>query len=284
MGFPVTEEQQLPVSYRLSSSGAVAYVTLNNPPVNAIGADARRLLVDAVDRAEKDGAKRVILSSTGRMFSAGADTREFDKPVAPPVLPDVFDRVENSSVPWIAALHGVTLGGGCELMLSCRYRIATPDAAIGLPEVNLGLVPGAGGTQRLPRLVGAEAALSMICSGAPVTADTALTIGLVEELAEDTVAAALAVPQEKLAATAPVGQRDAMPVLSIVSEKARKNALEAKLDATAPLRAIELIEQTAGMSLSQGQAAETEVFFELRDGEQSKAMRAAFFSARKSGK
>jgi len=137
--------------------GACGYVELANPPVNAINRAIRQGLLDAVDWAEAEGLERVILTGAGRGFAAGADAREFDRAPEPPHLPDVLSRIEASRVPWIAAVHGAALGGGAEVMLACRIRIARPDATIGLPEVTLGVVPGAGGTQRLPRLVGSGA-------------------------------------------------------------------------------------------------------------------------------
>ena len=128
------------------------FVVLNNPPVNAINREIRQGLLDAVDWAESEELERVILSGAGPAFAAGADAKEFDRAPEAPHLPDVLNRIESSTVPWIAALHGAVLGGGAELALACRYRVARSDASIGFPEVILGLVPGAGGTQRLPQI------------------------------------------------------------------------------------------------------------------------------------
>ena len=156
------------VSYR--RDGPVAFVTLDNPPVNAIGLAVRQELAAAIDWVNgQEHLDRVILCSGGRVFAAGGDAREFDAPPEPPHLPDLCDAIEASFVPWIAAIDGAALGGGLELTLACRYRIATPDATLGLPEVTLGVVPGAGGTQRLPRLVGVETALELIPTGKSVT-------------------------------------------------------------------------------------------------------------------
>ena len=158
--------------------GAVGFVKLNNPPVNAIGLDTRQGLIDALEwAAAQDGLSRIVLHGLDRAFAAGADAREFDAPPVAPHLPDVLNRIEACDVPWVAAITGVALGGGCELALACRYRIAKPGVLIGLPEVTLGVVPGAGGTQRLPRLIGLKAALDLISTGKPVSAERAEELG-----------------------------------------------------------------------------------------------------------
>ena len=174
------------------------FVMLNNPPVNAINQKMREDLVDAVTWAESEGLERVILSGMGRSFAAGADTKEFDQPAISPHLPDVVNRIETSTVPWIAAIHGTALGGGGELALGCRYRIARADATIGFPEVILGLVPGAGATQRLPRLVGLAEALKLIPTGKTISGKAAMTIGLVNAIDDDPVAAAKLIDQKIL--------------------------------------------------------------------------------------
>ena len=148
----------------------LAIATVDNPPVNALSQAVRAGLLDAVDRAERAGSKAVVLHCAGRTFIAGADIREFGKPAKDPWLPEVIDRIEAFERPVVAAIHGTALGGGLELALGCHYRIAVPSARVGFPEVLLGLIPGAGGTQRLPRLVGAEHALDMMISGKPVNA------------------------------------------------------------------------------------------------------------------
>ena len=134
--------------------GIYGFVVLNNPPVNAINCNIRQGLLDATDWAKSEGLERVILSGKGSCFAAGADAKEFDFAPVAPHLPDVLNCIESSTVPWIAALHGAVFGGGAELALACRYRVARSDASIGFPEVILGLVPGAGGTQRLSNIIG----------------------------------------------------------------------------------------------------------------------------------
>ena len=161
-------------------------VTINSPPVNALSQAVRDGLKRGVEAAEANGAvKAIVIICGGRTFIAGADISEFGKPPAPPYLPDVLDRIENASKPVVAAMHGTALGGGFEVALTAHYRIAVPSAKCGLPEIKLGLIPGAGGTQRLPRLIGVEKALDVILSGTPFGAREAKEWGVVDELAEE---------------------------------------------------------------------------------------------------
>ena len=170
----------------LTIEGDVATVTINSPPVNALSQAVRDGLKRGVEAAEANGAvKAIVIICAGRTFIAGADITEFGKPHAAPYLPDVLDLIENASKPVVAALHGTALGGGFEVALTAHYRIAVPSAKCGLPEIKLGLIPGAGGTQRLPRLVGVEKALDVILSGTPFGAREAKEWGVVDELAEE---------------------------------------------------------------------------------------------------
>ena len=163
--------------------GDVLVVVSNNPPVNALSAAVRNGLAEAVEQAAKDDSiKAVVIRCDGRTFFAGADITEFGKPAQGASLPDTIDRMEASNKPVVAAIHGTALGGGLEVALGCHYRVAVPSAKLGLPEVKLGLLPGAGGTQRLPRVVGVEAALPMIVSGEPIPAAKAQAIGLVDKI------------------------------------------------------------------------------------------------------
>ncbi|MGB2816491.1 MAG: enoyl-CoA hydratase/isomerase family protein, partial [Burkholderiaceae bacterium] len=151
--------------------GDVAVLQIDNPPVNGLGHPTRRTLAEGLERALDDAAvKAIVITGTDKVFSGGADIREFNTPaaLAAPNLLQLIEQVEASPKPVIAAINGVCMGGGLELSLGCNYRIATPDAAMGLPEVKIGLLPGAGGTQRLPRAVGAEKALRMITTGDPI--------------------------------------------------------------------------------------------------------------------
>ena len=155
------------VNYTLD--GSIALLTINNPPVNAASHAVRAGLIAALERAEAE-AQAVVIAGDGRTFVAGADISEFGKPPVPPILPDVCNRIEASPLPVIAALHGTTLGGGLEIALAAHYRVAVPETRLGLPEVTLGILPGAGGTQRLPRLIDATEALAMMLSGKGIPA------------------------------------------------------------------------------------------------------------------
>ncbi len=154
--------------------GSVAVITMNNPPVNGLGYDTRRAIADGIDKANADAAvKAIVITGAGKAFSGGADIREFGSPkaIAEPNLLSLIKQIEGSAKPIVAAMHSVVMGGGLELALGCHYRVASPGTLVALPEVKLGLVPGAGGTQRLPRAVGVETALNMIVSGEPVKSE-----------------------------------------------------------------------------------------------------------------
>src|SRR5690242_14586705 len=174
-----------PISTR--KHGDVLIVLSNNPPVNALGAAVRQGLVGAIEQAEADeSVKAVVIACEGQTFFAGADVSEFGTPKAfqQPMLPQVVDIIEACSKPVVAAIHGTALGGGLEVALACHYRVADPSAKLGVPEVKLGLLPGAGGTQRLPRVAGVEKALQMAATGTPISAREAYQVGLVDRLIE----------------------------------------------------------------------------------------------------
>ncbi|MGB5097375.1 MAG: enoyl-CoA hydratase/isomerase family protein, partial [Porticoccaceae bacterium] len=181
--------------------GEIGVITVANPPVNALSQPVRAGLKDAVQAGLADpGVKAMVLICDGATFIAGADIREFGKPLAAPSLVPVIDAMEASDKPIVAAIHGTALGGGLEVALGCHYRVAVPSARVGLPEVNLGLLPGAGGTQRLPRLVGVEKALDFIVQGTHVPAAEAQRLGLLDELIEgDLKAGAIAFARRVLA-------------------------------------------------------------------------------------
>ena len=178
----------------LRRDGEIAIVTVDNPPVNALKHEVRAGLTEALRQTAEDAAvKGVVIACAGRTFFAGADITEFGKPPQAPGLGEVITAIEAMPKPVIAALHGTALGGGFELALACHFRVAVPSARVGLPEVKLGLLPGAGGTQRLPRLIGPEKALKMIVTGDPIEAREALADGIVDEIVEgDLTAGAIA--------------------------------------------------------------------------------------------
>src|SRR5919108_1576306 len=173
----------IPQSAALARRGRVAVLTVNNPPVNALSQHVRQGLDEGLKQAIADqAASAIVITCAGRTFIAGADITEFGKPPAPPGLHEVLDAIEGSPKPVIAAIHGTALGGGLEVTLACHYRVAVASAQVGFPEVKLGLLPGAGGTQRLPRITGAQAALQLIVSGDPIRAERALALGIVDEI------------------------------------------------------------------------------------------------------
>ena len=265
--------------------GAVFEISLVNPPVNALNLAVREGLLAAFAEAMADPAvSAVVIRGEGRGFCAGADIGEFDTAPCAPLLPEVIAAVEAATKPVVAAIHGEALGGGLELALACHYRIATPTARLGLPEVKLGLLPGAGGTQRLPRLVGVAEALAMIVSGNPVSGAKAKDIGLVDELAglEDLAdravefAAAQSAPRrtdERALADAP-GAID-----QFIADNRRHIA---GLDA--PKASIEAVRAAAQLPLAEGLAREHALFLELLAGGQSRALRHAFLAERLAAK
>lgn len=206
----------------------ILLVTIDNPPVNALGVDVRRGLMQAIEAADADpSVTAVVLAGAGRNFLGGADIREFGKPPQAPALPDVCNRIEACAKPVIAAIHGAALGGGLEVALGAHYRVALGTAKLGLPEVLLGLLPGAGGTQRTPRLIGAPKALDLMLSGRHIGAAEAAKLGLVDRLAdgEDAAAAGLAYARELVdAGAAPRRTREA----NALSDRA---ATQAAIDA-----------------------------------------------------
>ena len=269
------------MSVEFRRDGAVAFVELSNPPVNAIGHETRLGLHRAIEWVNgEDGLSRVVLSGQGRAFAAGGDAREFDGPALEPHLNEIINQIEASEVPWVAAINGVALGGGCELALACRYRIIAPKAQIGLPEVNLGIVPGSGGTQRLPRLVGIKQALAMIPTAKPVSAQKAQEIGLVDGIADDPVALARSLDLGTIELSAQVCDLPAPKAALDAIDAAREAAQKRMRGQVAPLVAIDLIAQTAEVPMAQGLSAERAQFLELRTSDQARALRHMFFSER----
>ena len=270
----------MPVTFERFDDYAV--VTIDSPPVNAIGRAEREGLTAAITRAAAEtGLRGVIVQGKGTIFAAGADAREFDGAPLSPHLPDVIDAMERAPVPWIAALRGAALGGGCEIALGCRLRIASPDATIGLPEVTLGVVPGAGGTQRLPRLIGYPAAVSLISEGRVVKAAEALKLGLVDRIADDPLAAAVDILRENTMVYPNVLSQRARPAHQPSAEaEATERANKKMRGQTAPNRAIELVSLATRVDFAEGANAERGAFLEIRAGAQAKALRHMFFAER----
>src|SRR5213083_1995409 len=185
-------------SVDLDRRGRVAVLTVNNPPVNALSQHVRQGLYEGLKQAISDSAAQaIVIVCAGRTFIAGADITEFGKPPTKPSLHTVLDLIEGSPKPVVSAIHGTALGGGLEVTLACHYRVGVKGARFGLPEVKLGILPGAGGTQRLPRVVGVEKGLQMMVSGDPIRADEALAVGLIDEIVAGGAAAAGETPTSK---------------------------------------------------------------------------------------
>jgi len=273
--------------------GPVWVITVNNPPVNALSAAVRQGLLAAIEQADADAdTKAVLIVSEGKTFIAGADIREFGKPPVPPSLPEVCHRIEACTKPVVAALQGAALGGGLEVALGAHYRLALPTVKVGLPEVDLGLMPGAGGTQRAPRLMGVKAATEFMLSGKPISAQAAQQAGLVDRIV-DTVGegscpaleAGLAYAHELLASGAPVRRvRD----MAIANPEAALAELTALADDTAkksrglfsPLKIIEAVRAAVELPFDDGMALERRLFLACIDSPQRAGLIHAFFAER----
>lgn len=262
--------------------GDIAVLTVDNPPVNAISAQMRQELWQAVGRLDADPAVRaVLLTCAGRTFIAGADVREFGQPPVEPHLPDLVDRIERAEKPWIAAIHGTALGGGLEIAMGCRFRVALPDAKLGLPEVNLGIIPGASGTVRTPRLIGAEAAIGLVASGRPWRAQQALTAGLIDAVVEgDLTEGAVKFARAALSADLPlpVSARPVAPLDASVWDSAA--ATFAGPGKQAQAQAIESLRYATEHSFDSAMRNERRIFVALRDSDQAAALRHVFFAER----
>jgi 3-hydroxyacyl-CoA dehydrogenase len=278
----------------LKQDGDVLLVSVNNPPVNALGAAVRQGLMAAMEQADASAAvKAVVLVGQGKAFIAGADIREFGKPPVQPFLPDVCNRIEACSKPVVAVIHGAALGGGLEIAMSAHYRLALPGAKLGLPEVSLGLVPGAGGTQRAPRLMGVKAATELMLSGQQIGAKAGLAAGLVDKLDDgaDPVAAGLAYARELLAQGAP-----RRPVSATPGRLADKAAAQAELDALradtakksrglfSPLKIIDCVQAALDLPFDQGLKFERAQFLACIDSPQRAGLIHAFFAERETAK
>ena len=274
---------QAAVSVR--TEGGIAIVTLSNPPVNALNHAIREGLAQAIARIEADPMIRgAVLGGAGGSFIAGADIREFGQPPQDPSLPDVVRMLDAATKPWVAAIEGVALGGGLEVALGCSHRIAAPGAKLGLPEVNLGIIPGAGGTVLLPRLVAADKALAMIAGGKPVSARDAADMGLVDQLASGDLheaARALALEAAEAGIPAPLMKRPACTPADAEGFEAQKARIRKKARGQiSPVAAIEAVERSLALNAEAAFRAEREAFIALRDSAQSAALRHVFFADR----
>jgi len=277
----------------VTREGAVAVMTIANPPVNALSRSVRQGLLDAIASVDGDVAVQAILIvGQGTNFIAGADIREFGQAPQAPSLPEVCMRIEDCIKPVIAVLHGAALGGGLEVALAAHYRVALPDAKLGLPEVQLGLLPGAGGTVRAPRLIGAQAALDLMLSGRHVTAKEALSLGLVDRVADDGDArvAGLAYAQALLAQGAGVRRtRDAQGLADRAAAQAAIDAARAKVEKTArglfsPLKIVQAVQTTLDRAFEDAIKLERAAFLACLESPQRAGLVHAFFAERETSK
>ena len=277
----------------LDRRGRVAVLTVNNPPVNALRHGVRQGLRDGVRQAAGDTAvDAIVIVCAGRTFIAGADITEFGKPPRDPSLHEVLDVIEGSPRPVIAAVHGTALGGGLEVALACHWRVGVKTARFGLPEVKLGLLPGAGGTQRLPRVVGVEKGLEMIVSGDPIGAEAARQHGLIDEIVEgDLTAAAVTFAERVVAERRPLRRiRDLDDKVAAARGKPevfaafRKSVARQTRGFRAPENCIKAVEAAVALPFAQGLVRERELFAELMSSAESKAQRYFFFAEREAAK
>ncbi len=273
--------------------GSVGIVTVDNPPVNALSAGVREGIKGGIIAANKDDAvTSIVLFCNGRTFIAGADITEFGKPMVGPSLLEVIVGIEGSSKPVVAAIHGTALGGGLETALGCHYRVASPTAKVGLPEVKLGILPGAGGTQRLPRVVGVPMALEMIAGGAPIGSAKAAEVGLVDEVIEgDLRAGAIAFAKKVVAEGRPLVKiSDQDEKLQEAKENPaifddfRKSIARKTRGFVAPENCIKAVQAAVELPFVEGLKRERDLFVELMGGEQSFSQRYFFFSERLAAK
>jgi 3-hydroxyacyl-CoA dehydrogenase len=269
--------------------GDIGFIRVDNPPVNALSHAVRQGLIDALRRGlDDEQAKALVLYGEGRTFIAGADIREFGKPRREPMLTAVNEAYENATKPVIAALHGTALGGGLEVALSCHYRIALPSAKLGLPEVKLGLLPGAGGTQRLPRVAGVEAAIDMITTGRHVGAAEAERLGILDAVIEEESVrqAGVRFARRVIDDAMPprrVRDRDVPAHDPDLFAKTRGKLEKSTRGQISPLRALDAVEAATHLPFDQGLQRERELFQELMEHPQRAALIHAFFGERAVG-
>jgi len=276
--------------------GEIAIVTMDNPPVNGLGLDLRTGIDAGVRRALADDAiKAIVLTGSARAFSGGADIREFNSPksMTSPNLGELILTIEGAAKPVVAAIAGLALGGGNELALGCHYRVGAPGTMIGLPEVNLGLLPGAGGTQRLPRVVGAAKALDMIVTGSPIKAEEAAKLGYFDRLIEgDLIAGAVAFAREVVAqgsARPKIRDRAVAPESmpggpEAFFAQAREHVARTYRGYPAPMKNLECVEAAVKKPFDEGMKVERTLFAELMESTESKSLRHAFFAERAASK
>ena len=278
---------------RLEVEDRIGFLVIDNPPVNALGQGVRQGLAEGIGVAnESDAVAAIVVIGAGRSFPAGADIREFGKPPVPPLLPEVCQAIEDSAKPVIAALHGTALGGGFEIALSAHYRVADKGAKVGLPEINLGLLPGASGTQRMPRLTGAGPALDLMLSGKPIKAEAARDIGAIDDIATGDLRKFAAAYARRLVKNGWGPRRTSERREGLEDTVAFKKAINdarTRLESTArgqiaPGMIVDCVEAALTLPFEEGMKKERACFMEALASDQSKGMIHAFFAERQSAK
>jgi 3-hydroxyacyl-CoA dehydrogenase len=277
---------------KFEKRGHIGVIGVDNPPVNALGQAVRQGLIDTLAKALADtDVQAIVLIGKGRTFVAGADISEFGKPPKAPGFTEVLDALDASTKPVVAALHGTALGGGLELALGCHYRVAVRDAKCGLPEVKLGILPGAGGTQRLPRLIGVPKALEMIVSGEPIGATQAKAVGLVDEIVESDLLEGSLAFAARVATQRPLprvrdltANVDRSKIDPALFAKAAKDAAARARGGQAPLRCVEAVKAAVELPFEAGLKRERELFEEAVKSTESAALRHVFFAERTAAK
>ena len=268
---------------KIHSESDVMVITVDNPPINAGSIEVRQGLLDAIAKLEHDAQlKAAVIIGAGSTFIAGSDMKEFSQPLAEPHLPKVIAAIENCQKPVIAALHGAALGGGFELTLACDARIALAGSIVGLPEVTLGIIPGAGGTQRLPRLIGIEKSIELICAGARIKIDEALKLGIIDQVVKsDLLANAIALAKSMVGRKKRI--RDISTPISTDQDiqAAAQKALKAGKNRPQVQKAIDMICNAQALPIDEGLALERETFQHLRVSIEARALRHQFFAERK---
>ena len=277
----------------LEVNGNVGVVTVDNPPVNALSVGVRAGIKEAIESAASDDAvQAIVLACAGRTFIAGADITEFGKPPQPPGLKEVIETIESCEKPVVASIHGTALGGGLETALGCHFRVANQGAKLGLPEVTLGILPGAGGTQRLPRVVGVQKALEMIVSGVPISAAEAREVGLIDEIVDGELTEGATAFARRLVTEgkSPVKIRERDDALREARENPnlfdefRQSVARKTRNFEAPENCIKAVEASVNLPFDEGIQRERELFLELMSGEQAKAQQYFFFAERQAAK
>ena len=265
----------------MGRNGRIAIVTIDNAPVNALRQSVRETLITFARVLDIDpSVDAVVLTGAGKLFVGGADITEFDHPPEAPLLPEVIAVIEGAAKPWIAAIHGVALGGGLELALGCRFRVAAPDATLGLPEINLGIIPGAGGTQRLPRLIGTEAAVSVAAEKVMLDAPRAVALGLVECIVDGPlVEGAVAFARDSLTRALPL-PASAREAAAIDWDAADARIRKQSKGLAAPPAALAAIRHGIELGFAAGMAKERATFLHLRATMEAAALRHLFFAER----